>query len=128
MTRTMTEFRPDREIYLRDHAVMAAIGMGAAMLFLWIMDNPHVWTGAVAGLGAIALRGWYMASEELARIWVLEDGKLRLGDMALPLHQIETARPILSAVQIITRSGDKHLIKYQPDPAASARAITEALP
>ncbi|MDA7429995.1 hypothetical protein PGB28_16135 [Primorskyibacter aestuariivivens] len=123
-----TEFRPDREIYMRDHAVMAAIGMGAAMLLLWVMDNPHVWTGAVAGLGAIAVRGWYMASEELARVWVLEDGHLRLGDMSLPLGQIETARPILSAVQVITRSGDKHLIKYQPDPAAIARTITEALP
>lgn len=124
----MTEFPPDREIYLRDHAVMAAIGMGAAMLFLWIMDNPHVWTGAVAGLAAITLRGWYMASEELARIWVLEDGQLRLGDTSLPLGQIETARPILSAVQVITRSGDKHLIKYQSDPAATARMIREALP
>lgn len=125
---TPMELRPNREIYMRDHAVMAALGMAAAMLFLWVMDNPHIWTGAVAGLGAIALRGWYMASEELTRIWVLDARGLHLGEMTLPLGQVETARPILSAVQIITRTGDKHLIKYQADPAATAAAIREALP
>ena len=52
---------PDRATYIRNHAWMAAIGMGGAMAVLWIMDNPHVWTGAVAGLAAIALRGWYLS-------------------------------------------------------------------
>lgn len=125
---TRQTFPPSRDIYLRDHAVMAALGMAGAMGFLWAMGNPHIWTGAVAGLGAIALRGWYMASEELGRVWTLSEGKLRSGDVALPLGQIETVRPVLSAVQVITRTGDKYLIKYQNDPAATARTLREALP
>lgn len=123
---TAQEFRPDREIYLRDHIVMASIAMGGAMLVLWIAHNPHVWTGAVAGFAAIAIRGWYMASEELARVWVLRDGTLRCGPFEVPLGQIDRARPILSAVQIVTHAGDKHLIKYLKAPADVATTISEA--
>lgn len=123
---TAQEFRPDRQIYLRDHIVMASIAMGGAMLVLWIAQNPHVWTGAVAGFAAIAFRGWYMASEELARVWVLRDGALSCGKLVLPLGQIERARPILSSVQIVTHAGDKHLVKYLKDPAGVAATITEA--
>lgn len=123
-----TEFRPSRDIYLRDHVVMTAIAMGAAMVALWILDNPHIWTGAVAGFAAIAVRGWYMASEELARVWTIADGALSSGPTTVPLTQIETARPILSSVQVVTRNGDKHLIKYQPAPAETAQRILEAKP
>ena len=70
------QITPDRPTYIRSHAWMAALGMGGAMLILWLMGNPHVWTGAVAGLAAIALRGWYMASEELAAVWQIRDGEI----------------------------------------------------
>ncbi len=40
--------------------------MALGMVILWVLDNPHVWTGAIGGLAAIALRGWYVASDELA--------------------------------------------------------------
>ena len=33
---------------------------------LWAMGNPFPWTGAVGGLAAIALRAWYLSSEDLA--------------------------------------------------------------
>ncbi|TNF19197.1 MAG: hypothetical protein EP318_15700 [Rhodobacteraceae bacterium] len=120
-------FRPEREIYLRDHIVMASIAMAGAMLVLWIAHNPHVWTGAVAGFAAIAIRGWYMASEELTRVWVLDEGTLSCGKLVLPLRQIDRARPILSAVQVVTHAGDKHLIKYLKAPAAVAETISEAV-
>ena len=123
---TGKDFRPDRDIYLRDHVVMTAIAMGGAMAVLWLAGNPHVWTGAVAGFAAIAIRGWYMASEELGRTWEIRDGALRCGKLVLPLPQVDRARPLLSSVQVVTRTGDKHLIKYLKDPAGVAAAITEA--
>lgn len=121
-------FAPSREIYLRDHGVMAALGMGGAMIFLWATGNPHIWTGAVAGLAAIAFRGWFMASEELTRVWMLDETGLKGGPVDLPLGRIETARPILSAVQVITKGGDKYLIKYLNDPAGVANQIKAWLP
>ena len=36
---------------------------------------------------------------------------------------MKTARPFLGAVQIVTHSGDKHLMKYMADPAATAARI-----
>ncbi|MBQ4826996.1 hypothetical protein J4729_20970 [Leisingera sp. HS039] len=122
-----TEFKPDRSAYVRAHAWMAAIGMGGAMAVLWFLDSPHIWTGAVGGLAAIALRGWYMASEELAVVWILTDTALTgPAERNIMLSQIETTRTMGSYVQVVTRTGDKHLIKYQANPAATLHAIERA--
>ena len=40
------------------------------------------------------------------------------------LAQIKAARPVLGSVQITTAAGDRHLIKYLADPAATADRIT----
>ncbi|MEL7213613.1 MAG: hypothetical protein AAGK92_13200 [Pseudomonadota bacterium] len=125
--RLVAEFPADRATYLRDHSVMAAIAMGGAMLVLWWMGNPHVWTGAVAGLAAIALRGWYLQSEELSVTWLLTDSRL-LGPpgRTVMLRDITKVRGLGSAVQIVTASGDKHLLKYQADKEAVIAQITAA--
>ena len=124
---TDLSFPPDRATYVRAHATMAAGAMAGAMAVLWAMGNPHVWTGAIAGLAAIALRGWYLASEELAADWRIEDGVLKgPGERRVALSQIAQVRTLGSSAQIITTGGDKHLIKYQPDAAATARAIETA--
>ncbi|MBY6067502.1 hypothetical protein KUW17_12170 [Leisingera aquaemixtae] len=121
------EFKPDRSAYVRAHAWMAAIGMGGAMAVLWFMDSPHIWTGAVGGLAAIAFRGWYMASEELAVVWTLTRESLSgPAGRSVPLHQIEAVRTMGSYVQVVTKTGDKHLIKYQADPAATLNEIERA--
>ncbi|MEX0302824.1 MAG: hypothetical protein AB3N24_10405 [Leisingera sp.] len=121
-----TAFTPDRSAYVRAHAWMAAIGMGGAMALLWALDSPHIWTGAVGGLAAIGLRGWYMASEELAVVWTLTKESLTgPAGRSVPVIQIEAVKTLGSYVQVITKGGDKHLIKYQADPAATARAIEE---
>lgn len=120
-------FRPDPKAYVRAHIWMSAIGMAAAMALLWFMGNPHVWTGAIGGLAAIALRGWYMRSEELTATWDIKDGHLTgPAERRIALPQIETVRTLGSYVQVITKSGDKHLIKYQADPAATQHAIERA--
>ncbi|WP_425043198.1 hypothetical protein [Primorskyibacter sp. S87] len=124
----MTHFPADRQAYIRSHAWLAALGMAGAMAVLWLIGNPHVWTGAVAGLAAVAVRGWYLASDELAVVWEIDGGTLRGAGRNVPLNQIEKVRSMGSFVQIITGSGDKHLIKYQADPAATVQAIERARP
>lgn len=120
--RVVMRFHPDGATYWRDHAWLAAAAMGLGMAVLWIIGNPHVWTGAVGGLAAIGVRGFYIASDELEARWDLTDRRL-LGPQtrALRLAEIRTVRGLGSAVQVITAAGDKHLIKYQAD-----RAKTEA--
>ncbi|KIC37952.1 hypothetical protein [Leisingera sp. ANG-M7] len=121
------EFKPDRSAYVRAHAWMAAIGMSGAMAVLWFMDSPHIWTGAVGGLAAIALRGWYMASEELGVVWTLTGETLSgPAGRSVQVSQIEAVKTMGSYVQVITKGGDKHLIKYQADPAATLNAIERA--
>jgi hypothetical protein len=120
----MTTFLPDRTAYIRSHAWMAALAMAVGMAILWAMGNPHVWTGAIGGLAAIILRGWYLSSEELTVIWTLTDTALTgPAERNIPLNQIARVRTMGSYVQVVTKAGDKHLIKYQADPAATTRAI-----
>lgn len=124
----MTTFTADRTAYIRSHAWMAALAMAAGMLILWVMGNPHIWTGAIGGLAAIILRGWYLASEELTVVWTLSDTALTgPAERNIPLTQIERVRTMGSYVQVVTKGGDKHLIKYQADPAAASRIIESVL-
>ena len=126
MTAT-ARFPADRAAYLRAQAWMAALAMGGAMAVLWMIGNAHVWTGAIAGLAGIGLRGWYLASDELAAVWHLEDDRLiGPGGREARLEQVETVRSFGSFVQVVTGAGDKHLIKYQSDPAATVAAIRAA--
>ena len=120
-------FTPDRGAYIRTNAWLAAAAMAAAMALLWAMGNAHVWTGAVAGLAAIGVRAWYLASEELAVVWEMDGAALTgPGGRRVALSQIETVRKMGSFVQLVTRTGDKHLIKYQADPDATVAAIERA--
>ncbi|MEY8842798.1 hypothetical protein AB9K41_27520 [Cribrihabitans sp. XS_ASV171] len=122
-------FTPDSGAYLRAHAWLAALGMGGAMLVLWLIGNPYVWTGAPAGLAAVAVRGLYLRSEEMAAAWEIEGDTLTgPGPRRVPLSQISEVKLLGSFVQVITRNGDKHLIKYQADPQATKSAIERAMP
>ncbi|QBF33554.1 hypothetical protein [Thalassococcus sp. S3] len=124
---TTKTFRPDRATYVRAHAWMAAIGMAGAMVVLWLIGSPHIWTGALAGLAAIGLRGWYLASEELAAEWAIDGNALTgPGDQRVPLSSIAQVRTMGGYVQVITESGSKYLIKYQSDPAATKSSIEGA--
>ena len=121
-------FTPDRATYWRDHAWMAAGAMGLGMVILWAMGNPHVWTGAVGGLAAIAIRAGYIASDELAVRWDLTDRRLLgPGGRAVPLSGIKAVNKLGSAVQIVTHGGDKHLIKYQAGSTATRAQIERAM-
>lgn len=121
------EFNPNRSAYITAHAWMAAVAMVAGMGILWAIGNPHIWTGAIGGLAAIAFRGWFMMSEELAVAWRIEnDALLGPAERRVPLNQIEAVKTMGSYVQVVTKGGDKHLIKYQSSPETTASALTLA--
>lgn len=115
--RVIDRFRGDRGTYWREHAWLAAIAMAGGMAILWALGNPHVWTGAIGGLLAIAVRAFYLASDETRMEWWLTNERLLgPGPRAVALDDIAAVRGLFSAVQVVTVSGDKHLLKYQADP------------
>ena len=93
--RAIHSFHPDRAAYRRDHAWLAAGAMALGMGILWAIGNPHVWTGAVGGLAAIAVRGFYVASDELKARWDLTDRRL-LGPQTrvVRLSEIRPTAPV----------------------------------
>lgn len=120
----IAEFRPDPAAYWRGHGILALLGGIAAGLILVATGNPHPWVGPVAAALAIGLRAAYLRSEALGQRWRLTDRRLLgpgLRDIAR--HDITAARPFLGDVQIVTRQGDKHLMKY----IGNAPAVIAAL-
>jgi hypothetical protein len=125
--RVVHEIRPDRAAYWRSHLVMAVVlGILAGLILLW-QGNPYPVVGPVAAVLAIGIRAAYVAPEAMAEVWRLTNRRL-LGPAGrvIPLAQLHSARPFFGAVQVTTSTGDKHLIKYQADPAATATRLTDA--
>lgn len=120
----LAEFRADRTAYWRGHLVMVVALGAAAGLFLMWLGNPYPVAGPAGAAIAILGRAAYLASEALSDVWRLTDRRLLgPGGRAIPRAQIAGARPFLGAVQVVTRAGDKHLIRYLADPAAAAATI-----
>lgn len=120
----VAEFRADRATYWKGHVIMAVIlGTLAGLVLVW-QGNPYPVMGPIGAAIAIAARGAFLASEALSDVWKLTDRRLLgPGARSIPLSQITLARPFLGAVQIVTRSGDKHLIKYLGNAAGTAQRI-----
>ena len=131
MTQSVAEpwavFVPDRATYISTHWIMAAVAMAGGMAILWVIGNPHVWSGAIGGLAAVVLRGWYLMDEELGHRWNLTETALE-GPQGrrIPLDDLEKVRILGAAVQLVTRAGDKHLIKFQANPASVVATIDAA--
>jgi len=122
--RVVEEVRPDRLVYWRAHLIMAVVlGTFAGLVLLW-QGNPYPVVGPVAAVLAIGARAAYVASEAMAEVWRLTERRLLgPGGRAIPLAQLQAARPFLGAVQVVTSTGDKHLIRYQADPAATSARL-----
>lgn len=121
----LAEFRADRSAYWRGHLILAVVLGAAAGVFLMWQGNPYPVAGPLGAVLAIGARAAYLASEALGEVWRLTDRRLLgPGGRAIPRGQIAQARPFLGAVQVTTSTGDRHLIKYQADPAATAARIT----
>ena len=120
-------FAPDAGAYWKSHAVMAVVSGLAAGVVLVVLGNPSPWVGPLAAVLAVAVRALYLKSEALAEDWRMTNRRLLgPGGRIVPLSQIAQARSLLGAAQVITKGGDKHLIKYQSDAAATAAAVLKA--
>lgn len=120
-------FAPDLPTYWRIHGIMALMaGAVAGAALIWT-GNQSPWVGPVACVLAIGLRASNVKSEAMAEEWRLTERRLLgPGGRAAPLASITLVRPFFGAVQVMTKS-DKHLIKYQSNPAATVAAIKAAL-
>jgi hypothetical protein len=125
--RVVQAFAPDRAVYWRAHLVMAVILGILAGLILLLQGNPYPVVGPVAAVLAIGARAAFVQSEAMAEVWHLTDRRL-LGPAGrvVVLAKLHSARPFLGAVQVTTTTGDRHLIKYQADPAATAGRLLAA--
>ena len=118
------EFRADRGVYWRSHLIMAAALGLVAGLFLFWQGNPYPVAGPVGAILAIGARAAYLSSEALTDLWRLTDRRLLgPGGRSIPLAQIKAAHPFFGAVQVVTVSGDKHLVKYLSNPASVAKRL-----
>lgn len=121
----VAEFRAARVTYWRGHLILAVVLGTAAGLFLLWQGNPYPVAGPFGAVLAIGARATYLGSEALTETWRLTDRRLLgPGGRSIPRAQITSARPFLGSVQITMATGDRHLIKYQADPAATASRIT----
>jgi hypothetical protein len=119
--------RSDRARYLRDHGVMAVIGMAAVGGVLAAIGNDHVAIGALGAVLAIAARGAFLMSEQLGQRWWLTTRRVILpGPRTVHLAELEAVRKILGDVQLVTKGGDKHLIKHVAAPEALIAEILAA--
>lgn len=123
----LLSFRADRATYVRTNTWMAVMAMGGGMAILWLLGNPHVWTGAVGGLLAVTVRAFYLMSEALAERWDLTNQRL-LGpmDRAIRLGEIKQLNKLGSVVQVVTGAGNKYLLKYQGNVDETIRQIKAA--
>ncbi len=59
--------------------------------------------------------------------WALTDRRVFLpGTRSVNLLELQVIRPLLGDVQLITKAGNKHLLKHLAQPAEVVRRITEA--
>jgi len=124
----ITIITADRRRYLTDHAAIAAIGAAGVLLFLPLFGKgDQIGVGLLAVLAAVVLRGWWLASEQFARRWLVTDRRL-IGPQGrqVMLLEITTLRRLLGDVQIVTRGGQKHLIKHLADSQGVIDAIEAA--
>ena len=125
--KVLAELRSDRGRYWRDHAVLALVGMALAGIVLWLIGSEHAGIGAVGAVLALAVRGAYLAGEQLKMRWMVTDRRVILpSGGAVMLLEIETLRKLMGDLQIVTRSGDKYLIKHLADADAAIATIDKA--
>ena len=125
--RLVATFRPDRGAFIRNNLIVAVILSLVAGSVLLLLGNPHAWTGPVAAGIAVAARASFLASEALAADWRLTDRRLLgPGGRAVRLADLAAVRPFFGDVLVVTRGGDKHLLKYLANGPATAAEIRKA--
>lgn len=123
----LAEWTADPAAYWKNHLILAVVlGTLAGLVLVWL-GNAYPWTGPVAAVLAVGARAFILRSEALTDRWRLTPRRLLgPGGRAIPLGSIRLARPFLGDVQIVTRTGEKHLMKYMADARAVIARIDEA--
>lgn len=123
----LESFSADRNTYIREHIMLAAIGSVAITGFLMYNNNPDPWVGVVASILGISVRGFYVFSEQMGMIWHLTDQRLLAPDgRTLSLSKVANARRILSGVQVVADNGDKYFMKYMGETSHQIETILAA--
>lgn len=124
----IAEFHPDKTRYWRDNGIMAVGLMALAGVFLWAIGSPYPAIGSLGAILAVGVRAFYLASETLNMRWVLTNRRLILpsGVHSINLMEIEKARRLLGDVQVISTTGDKHLLKHMADADAVIATLLAA--
>jgi len=121
-------FLPDARRYWYDHLVLGGLGaVAVSAVLIWMGKLDQIAVAVIAILIGMVLRGLYFRSEAFARRWQLTDRRLigPQGKQAM-LLEIETVRSLMGDVQILTKSGDKHLIRHLAESAPVVVAIESA--
>jgi hypothetical protein len=121
-------FLPDTRRYWYDHFVLGGLGAAAvSAVLLWLGRIDQVGVAVIAILIGMGLRGLYFRSEAFARRWQLTDRRL-IGPQGkeVMLLQIALVRSLMGDVQIVSQSGDKHLIRHLAEAAPVVVAIESA--
>ncbi|MCK8483442.1 hypothetical protein MUY21_05275 [Aliiroseovarius sp. S2029] len=125
--RLIDSFSGNLTTYVKEHVLLAALGSVLMSGILIYMGNPHAWAGVVGSVAAIAVRGVYVAREQLGFTWYLTNRRLiGPGGRTILLENIEKVNVIFSAAQVVSRTGDKYMMKYQADTKATQAAIDRA--
>jgi hypothetical protein len=121
--KVLLEIRSDRATYWRDHGVMAVLGMVGAGVVLMLIDSPHVAIGSLGAVLALIVRGLWLYSEQMKFLWVLTNIRLvGPGGRSIYLLELDKIRRLFGDIQIITKTGDKFLVKHV---AGSEAVVTQ---
>lgn len=121
--KVLLEIRSDRATYWRDHGVMAVLGMIGAGVVLMLIDSPHVAIGSLGAVLALIVRGLWLYSEQMKFLWVLTNIRLvGPGGRSIYLLELDKIRRLFGDIQIITKTGDKFLVKHV---AGSEAVVTQ---
>ena len=124
----LARFQGDKPTYIRVHVIMALVGAVLISGLLYLVNNPDWWVGIIGSFAGIAMRGYYIASEQLGFTWILtKTHVISPNERAIELGEITKVRSLLGSVQLITREGEKFLIKYQATPEAVIADINRAI-
>ena len=123
----LREIRTDRATYIRDHAVMAVLGMGIVGMVLALIGSDHWLIGSLGAVLALIVRGLWLYSEQMKFHWVLSNMRLvGPGGRQAYLLELETVRRLFGDIQLVTKGGDKYLIKHVADAEAIVAEIEAA--
>ncbi|KEP71285.1 hypothetical protein DL1_06740 [Thioclava dalianensis] len=126
--RVLARFEPDARRYWSDHAILAVLGAVLVSTALFWLGKPgQVTLAACAVVLGMMARGAYFRSEAFARRWQLTDRRL-IGPQGrqVMLLEIAAVRALMGDVQIVTKSGGKHLIRHLKEAAPAITLIERA--